>query len=391
MTSGFLQAVHWFRQRGWRWLLRRLRDEWVSPRSRRVRNVRRQLLSMSGASTPAAPRPSGAGAIARRDARTLHFFFDLQLCPVAYDIATYLAGAEIERRRLGLDAVHVVIVPGHVDGMRLELPAYDAVIDADARRWRLHNVVVPVLGLLPSCTGYTVCSTRAQAGLLFSECARHVFPAGWEPALPVAPVARVVRDAARAGTQVFPLLRAGAAALRYAAQFIASLPPARELLVITLRQYDYTPGRNSNLDAWARFADRVDAARFVVAFVLDAEVSLDPTPESIRRHRVIHAASWNVQFRMALYERAFLNLSVVHGPMELCWYNEACRYLLFCPVDTAPLTARDFLEKEGFDIGRPLPFARSGQRWIWERDDLEVIEREFAGILDVLDAAGRTS
>jgi len=373
--------LQWFRQRGFGWIARRARQEWVSPRFGWTRALRRVFLCAMGSTT----EPGSASA---RDAQTLYFFFDLQLCPLAFDIATYMAAAELERRRLGLRSVHVVFVPGHGDGLRLELPAYEAAVDAEARRWRLHNLVIPVTALLPACSGYTLCSSRAQAEAVFRDAARHVFPAGWQPGLPAAPLARTVRDAARDGIEVFPLLGATPQALRFADQFLAAHAAGRKPLVISLRQYAYTPGRNSDLRAWIAFADRLDRNRYAPVFVLDTNKSLEALPEPLHRHIVLQAASWNVQLRMAIYQRAYLNLAVVHGPMELCWYNEACRYLLFCPVDTAPLTAADVLEREGFEVGKPLPFARPWQRWIWTADELDVIEAEFARMLPELERAG---
>ncbi len=370
LTSRLRQALDWYRQRGAGWLVRRIRDELVAPRSKLLRGLRGSLASA----------PAGA------DERTLYFFFDLHLCPLAYDIATYMAGAELERRRLGLASVHVVFVPGQVDGLRLELPAYDAAVDADARRSRLHNLVVPVTGLLPACSGYTLCGSRTEAEALFRDRTRHVYPGAWRPGLPVAPVARAVRDAARAGEPVFPLLQAPAAALGQADRYLAAHAAGREPVVITLREYAYTPARNSNVDAWVAFADGLDARRYAAIFVPDTEKSLDPLPEGLRRHLVLDAAAWNVHLRMALYERAYLNLAVVHGPMELCWYNEHCRYLLFCPVNTAALTTEEVLGREGFEVGGQLPFARPWQRWVWEADDLLAIRREFAGMHDVLEA-----
>ena len=41
-----------------------------------------------------------------------------------------------ERRRLGLEAVHVVIVPGRSGLLRQEAAHFDAVVNWDARWWR---------------------------------------------------------------------------------------------------------------------------------------------------------------------------------------------------------------------------------------------------------------
>lgn len=368
--------LQWFSQRGFGWIARRVYQEWISPKFRWTRALRRAWLRVGSASPGKGAAPS--------QAQTLYFFFDLQLCPLAFDIATYMAGAELERRRLGLRSVHVVFVPGHGDGLRLELPEYEAAVDAEARRWRLHNLVIPVTALLPACSGYTLCSSREQAEAVFRDSVTHVFPAEWQPGMPTAPLARTVRDAARAGQEVFPLLRATPQALRFADQFLSAHAGGRKPVVITLRQYGFTPGRNSNVDAWVAFADRMDTDQYLPVFLLDTDRSLDVLPEPLRRHVVLQAASWNVQLRMAIYERAHLNMAVVHGPMELCWYNEMCSYVLFCPVNTAPLTAENVLKTEGFEVGKQLPFARPWQRWVWGSDELDAIELEFGRILPEL-------
>lgn len=385
-----LLKVHWIQQRGLPWVFRRLRNELTTPTTAPTRAVRNLLAALEGfAVSTAAALFRWLPSVAYDARRTLYFFYDLQVCPIAYDIATFMAGAELERRRRGLARIHVVIVPGRGDGLRLEVPEYDAIVSESARRWRLHNLVVPVIGLMPSCGGFTICASRAHAASLRLLFARHVYPAGWQPAFPVAPEARRVRDAGRAGETVFPLLTAPPRALQYVDQYLGARAARRRVLVVTLRQYAYTPGRNSNVNAWIALADGIDDARYVVVFVLDTDVAMAPVPEEIGRHHVFQAASWNVPLRMALYQRAFLNLAVVHGPMELCWYNEACRYLLFCPVSTAPLTDRELLEKLGFEIGKALPFARPWQQWIWEPDDLEIIRREFTRMVPELESLER--
>jgi hypothetical protein len=383
-----LTKYQMLQQRGLPWLGRRLQSELVSPTTapaRAVRDVRAALDGAAGAAAGAAFRR--LPDVASESRRTLYFFFDLSVCPLAYDIATFMAGAELERRRRGLERIHVIVVPGENDRLRLELPEYDAAVGEQGKRWRLHNLVLPVIGLLPSCSGYTLCASRAHARALQLLYARHVHPEGWRPAFPIAPDARKLRAAARAGEAVFPALQASQQALKYVDQFLGSRAGGRRPVVITLRQYGFTPSRNSNLGAWTAFADGLDAARYAAVFVLDTDTALLPVPDAIGRHLVMHAAPWSVPLRMALYERAFVNLAVAHGPMELCWYDEACRYMVFCPVGTGVFTEGDFLQSIGFEIGKSLPFARPWQRWVWKPDDAETIRAEFDRFLPELEAA----
>ena len=88
---------------------------------------------------------------------------------------------------------------------------------------------------------------------------------------------------------------------------------------------------------------------------------------------------------MALYERAYLNLGVNSGPMGLCWLNARSRDLTFKIITAAPQTTKASMRHYGFEIGKSLPFATPYQRWVWENDDLDVIEREFAAMAARID------
>ncbi|MFQ5668531.1 MAG: hypothetical protein ACE5I7_19170 [Candidatus Binatia bacterium] len=380
-----LGAARKTRERGVGWLGRRLEQEFRTPSTGPGKALRQGLVMAEGAAAATLRAGLPLPALTRSGRkRMLYFFYDLDVCPVTYDIASYLAVAELERRRRGLRSLHVVVVPGR----RLveEEDDYQAVIGPAARRVRLSNMVPPILGLLPACTGYTVCSSRGQAAALRLLFARHIFPRGYSPAFPVYPDGREVRERARQGASVFPMFRAGDEALRAVKGFLEPRARGRRVVAITLREYGYMPARNSDLASWTEFADGLDPDRYTVVFVRDTSRALEPAPSELRRHILFDAASWNVGLRMALYELAYLNLAIMHGPMELCWYNEACRYLLFIGLGTAPQTMREALIRSGFDIGRSLPFARDYQRWIWESDDLPVIRREFAAMERLLDS-----
>ena len=323
----------------------------------------------------AAARVSVRLALGRNDGTTLYFFYDLETCSITYDAATYLALAELERRRRGLESIHVVIVPGR--RLEREPESYDRVVGPEARHARILNIVIPVLGLLPSCRGYTFCGSRKEAAAVHLVFARNVFPQGYRPGFPVNPEGKELRWRAAKGEKVFPLLQASQTDRQAISEFLGARARGRRVVVITLREYGYMAARNSNLDSWLAFADGLDAARYAVVFVRDSGRAMEPLLPGGSRHFVCESASMNVGLRMALYEMAYLNMAIMHGPMELCWYNESCRYLLFLRVGSAPQTEPEVLRRNAFDIGQSLPFARDHQRWIWEPDDLSTIRREF--------------
>lgn len=312
--------------------------------------------------------------------RLLTVFFDLDVSPLTYDIISYLCGAELERRRRGLDEIQVVFVPGTFGRLRAELADYESKVDPDQRWWRLHHLVIPATSLLPSCSGYCLATSRQQAQLLQDGLAGPVYPAGYSVRFPVGMKTREVRDAARAGEEIWPLLRSPVQAIRLIETFIRNCtasPDGRRMVVITLRQYAYMPQRNSRLADWATFARDIAGKGYHPLFLLDSERAFDGTPVELAGLLVMTEAPWNLQLRLALYEVAWLNMMVAHGPMELLWYSERSSYLVFLEPGMAPQSQPQMLEDQGHRIGEDMPFARPKQRMVWGGDRLEVLQREF--------------
>jgi hypothetical protein len=320
---------------------------------------------------------SPASELQRQHEDVLYLFYDLDVCPITYDAASYVATAEIQRRQLGLASIHVVIVPGQLDGLREEPPDYEAVVNLESRRWRLHHVVIAIFRLLPSISGYTICASRAEADLLCKALASHTCPPDYSVRFPKTPGTREVCEAARKGVKVLPMLRATPQALVYVRQFLAPRAKGRRVVVINLRRYGYMPPRNSNDDAWIAFAKSLDPQKWLPVFVLDTDTAHDLRSPQLDGFVICEAAAWNVEIRAALYELADLTMAIAQGPMELCWLNDRCRYAMFVKPNSAPQTSEGVITSHGFEMNTSPPYAVSGQRWIWDTDDLSVIRTVF--------------
>jgi hypothetical protein len=193
-----------------------------------------------------------------------------------------------------------------------------------------------------------------------------------------------LRAAREAGTSI-GVLQATEADVAAIDAWLAAHGIGRPPVTITLRDYGYMPERNSNLAAWTAFARGLDPARYPVIFVPDVNQGTAGFPPALRQFNVYPEAAATLGLRMALYERALINLGVNNGPMGLCWLNTRTRYITFkILTDSAPQTTDDYMRHLGFEIGASLPGALPGQKWVWENDDLDVIEREFAAMMAVL-------
>jgi len=179
--------------------------------------------------------------------------------------------------------------------------------------------------------------------------------------------------------------------LRYVERWLASRLRGRRLVTITIRDYEFMPARNSNLQAWASFARRLDITQYLPVFVLDTERTLDPLPAPLAGFEVFREASWNVGLRMALYQVGYVNLGVNNGPSFMCALNSLTRILIFKIVTPGvPQATEEMIAKLGYKIGAQLPFATPYQGMVWEDDTLEVIEREFAEMARRLEKSSAT-
>lgn len=381
-AGGIRRVAFKIRSQGTRWIGMRLASEATQPTTgpgQLVHALARRAVALVAAiprrlHTLAAPRPETVE-------RTLFAFYDLQVAPITFDFLWFLAGAELERRRLGLDAVHVVIVPGRVGGLRREREDYEDVVDAAARAERIGNILLPACSLLPTCTGATYASSRSQAGYIRSAMAAHVYPERYEPSLPVFAGSHECLKGARQDIPHIPSLRATTQNLRNLDRWVSAYAGGRRIVSITLRNYGYMPARNSNIPAWTAFARSLDPAHFMPVFVPDMEQTLNGQTRELQGFTVLSDAAWNLGLRMALYERAYISMGVNTGPMGLCWLNTRTRYatLKMAPAGV-PQTSDAFFRKLGFEPGLSLPFASPVQELVWEDDTAEAIQRAFARI-----------
>ena len=387
-ASRFTSLPHTIRSEGLAWVLRRVRYRTpTTPWGRAVHSWLRRGLGAVLSVPRRVRRPTGRSGA---DTDTLYAFYDLQVAPVTYHACWFAAAADLTRRRRGLRRIHFVIVPGTRDGVREERVVYEEAVDVAQRIWRVHNLVIPILALVPSCAGYTMLPDRRAAEALRAAAGDRVYPRHYEPALPVSHYPSELltfRPDERVGVGV---LRSSEQGLRYVGHWLAIRRHGRRVITVTLRDYAFMPARNSNLEAWAGFARRLDPATYLPVFVLDTERTLDPTPAELEDFEVFREASWNVGLRMALYESSYLNLGVNNGPLFLAAMNDRTRLLIFKIITpSVPQTTEEFVRQEGFEIGGQLPFATPFQRLVWEDDVSDVIDHEFQAMVAFIEDARR--
>lgn len=278
--------------------------------------------------------------------------YDLEHGPVSYDFVTWLVRALREKNKRGFDRLHVCICPKEdgLGGFSRNWGQHDEA----AARWRLWHIVVAACPIARATV--SVCATRREAQQLVSTYA-HWWPEG------KAHFMGPIIEEAKAGGPV-PVLTASDAAHRYVAQ---SYGKSERLVTFTLRSQTTDPSRNSNLRACMQLVIELEA-RYTVVVLQDSN-------EALAMGRGY--AELDPDLRLALYERADMNICGNNGPQELLKFSRA-PHLIFNLAQTEDWK-KHFKKYFGMEPGDQLPWARpQDQRLIYEPDDYEVLLRHFS-------------
>ncbi len=292
--------------------------------------------------------------------KTLTAFYDLAVAPVSCDFVTQLVQAMKKRDELGCDSLHMVIVPKEagLGGFARHWGQHDE----HATRWRLWHIITGACPLGKATL--TIAADRRQAERLRVE------PCWWpeKQAHHVGPLI----EAGRRGERI-PPLQASEAARRYVGNWVND---ERPLVTMTLRHQETVSVRNSRRAAWETLADEL-SPRFGV-------VVLEDTHQALQAGFGGYGAI-DMDLRLALYERAAMNLFGDNGPSILTWFSEAPFLRFCCGADPEHWTKHMALS-----LGDQLPWASNEQRLVWGPDDLETMRAVFAD-WEAVQWAGATS
>src|SRR5215469_2479601 len=114
---------------------------------------------------------------------TLLAVYDLSVSPTSFDLTTFLALADLHRRRSANGAMHVIFVPAPGAGFW-----GNESFDVEQKRWRMRNLLVPLCSLWPSCRGVTVLAKRDEARHWLRRARGQIFPVGYRLDRPVTDV-----------------------------------------------------------------------------------------------------------------------------------------------------------------------------------------------------------
>lgn len=317
--------------------------------------------------------------------KTLYAFYDLSVSTPKFDFLNFAQIADLHRKRHSFDFIHFVFVPGPKNGFR-DSPSPPT--DPDVLSGMMRNIVLPGCWLLPACSGVSYLSARDEADAYLARCNGNQFPRGYRSDAPISDnLWGGMNTAVIRGEKLTPF-RAPKEYRDQAAEYCRMIAGDRKLLIITMRECDYYPKRNSDMPEWKKFIDYLDASKYAVLVVRDTAKAhhpplFDGVPEC-------PLASINILFRAAISEQAYMNLHVANGAGCPALFSlvPAVSFGGLEGTDHYASTA-EFLERfMGIGSGDQLLGFPEWTRYIWEKDTFDVIKAEFELTSEIIDRHG---
>lgn len=314
----------------------------------------------------------------------LYAFYDLALNPSTYDSAVFAARAEMTRQKLQKKCIHFVIVPSLIAGGRPgDEQRYGGI---EQIKWRQDSVVASVFKLLTHCIACSQLATRGEVYGLLDQ-AIHTFPENYHPERPSDDhrLADAIADWESGGNPY--CFKAPEIAKQHVQRWLDSFLNDRKLLTLTLREYDYLTERNASLQDWQDFFLTLDAQQYCVVIIRDTDKMFQVLPETLQQYQSFPAASLDVRFRLALYEKAYLNLTVTTGPSSLLYFTEFpyIQFKTFVPGVRAS-EIEFHKERTGAEVGSKFPLTRWNQKWFWFEDSRNNIVQEFNELTSIIES-----
>lgn len=147
-------------------------------------------------------------------------------------------------------------------------------------------------------------------------------------------------------------------------------------VVITLREAEHFPHRNSDLTQWLKFAAWLEDQGEKVVFVRDTAKA----HERISGFKTCPPASEDLCVRMALYQAAKACLFVANGPAMLAVFSDV-PWLLFNVVQEGAgyraNTSEGWRGCAGITPPEQFPWSKPNQRICWVKDDFELMRDAY--------------
>lgn len=295
----------------------------------------------------------------------LNVYYDLKFAPVTFDFAVFLVVSNAVRQEIGAESMSVEIICNQFRNWSER----EKSSSTDIKRWRVSNILSKLPFLIPETKSLKV-NEKSLDSITFPS-----FPGGYPPPNGVSKEYRMpylAKNLKYFYNKPFNLRPFKAS--EGAKSFINNLFD-QNTITISLRTSTFQLTRNSNLPEWYKVYLRLKETKYRPIVIPDFEDFMGDKLFRKFDWEIFEPAIFDLDLRMALYERSFDNLAINNGSTSLLNFSN-CSYKEFKFVTSGIPTTEADNHKLNFDIsyGENLKFCNpQNQLIIWDDDNSDTI------------------
>ena len=320
----------------------------------------------------------------------LYAFYDLSCSAVGFDAIIFCSIAEIVRNDLHKKYIHFIIVP-NVSRQSGYVSIQNMFQKSDVE-WRLDHLLQPLFRSVENTVGITQLAAREEANCYLGA-GKSSFPKGYTPERRDWHLGwSALKKYADRGVSL-SCLKAPIQACDLVDRYLEDRSQGRKVVVITLRTSALQAERNSNIEAWGGFLRQLDTTIFFPIIVADTYACTQLLPECLEPFDDFQAASMDPSVRIALHQRAYINLCTSTGPGAVPFFMSGVRSIVFMPkIENSPLTTKEVYEVFQGGNGRAPFFKDNENQWMaWCDETAENITQHFNEMVDQLERSDTRS
>ena len=295
----------------------------------------------------------------------LNVYYDLNFAPVTFDFAVFLVVSNAVRQEIGAESMSVEIICNQFRNWSVR----EKNSSTETKRWRVSNILSKLPFLIPETKSLKI-NEKGLDSITFPS-----FPGGYPPPNAVSKEYRMpylAKDLKYFYNKSINLRPFKAS--KGAKNFISNLFD-QNTVTISLRTSAFQSARNSNLSEWHKVYLRLQETKYRPIVIPDFEDFMGDKIFKKFDWEIFEPAIFDLDLRMALYERSFDNLAINNGTTSLLNFSN-CSYKEFKFVTSGIPTTEVAHHKLNLDIsyGENLKFCNpQNQLIIWEDDNSDTI------------------
>lgn len=302
----------------------------------------------------------------------LLFVYDLELNPNTFDFGVHLANATIYLREKSLSKIDLLLIKS-----KSSTPvksSYLKFISEHEFNNRIFEIIISNFRLSSFANDIFLMKEDNVECIINNY--SNIYPLGCSKNKIIACPTKL--PDARAN-KFFPMYNSTPRAKEIIADYLKNFKN-KKIITLSFRDWNFIKKRNSRYNDWIKFSEYVKKKNYQIFLIPDPN---NYDFEIFKRFKNCHVAEivlWNLNLRAALYEAAFLNLSIASGIFEIAsCYNKDCKSIMF--LDFKNGYEKNYIKSLrktwNFEDTLNQKWLTSNQKYVYKSDSFENIVEAF--------------